>query len=91
MSLDQMFSMLRSWGEEHTAFGQTARVQRAAAKRSARAQGRKADPPSSPGRAVTAVLESQIERGIVPAVPSKQSLPSAPRSRRTPNSGDHLR
>ena len=89
MSLDQMFAMLRSWGERHTAFGQTAATQRAAAKRESRAEGRKADPEPLPSRAVGVVLETQIERGIA-RPPREPRLPASDRrSRENSTVRDH--
>jgi hypothetical protein len=76
MSLDQMFAMLRCWGEQQTAFGQTAAAQRAAAKRESRAEGRKADFDPLPSRPVRAVLETQIERGMVLPGDDRVSLPN---------------
>jgi hypothetical protein len=79
--LDQMFSMLRNWGEGHTAFGQTAQVQRTAARRKSRAEGRKADSKRRSTRAAAVVLDSKIEPGIArkpwdqPVVPNGQSSP----------------
>lgn len=76
MSLDQMFAMLRNWGEQHSAFGQTAHVERAAVTREPRAdaEGKKADPDLLPSRATRVVLETQIERGIA-SPPGKAPVP----------------
>lgn len=78
MSLDQMFALLRNWGEQHTAFGQTAEVQRAAVKRESSAEGRKADAESLPSRGVRVVLGTQIERGMAPL---SEQVPSPPGKR----------
>lgn len=89
MSFDQMFSMLRNWGEGHTAFGQTAQVQRAAAKRKSRTEGRKADSERRPSRAAAVVLDSEMEREVVPG-PQDQPIPPNDRSPRADTtSADH--
>ena len=80
MSLDQMFALLKGWGERQTAFGQTAEVQRAAAKLQSSAEGRKADPEALPSRGVRVVLGTQLDRGIVPSPREDRSIP---RGRRT--------
>jgi hypothetical protein len=89
MSLDQMFAMLRNWGEGHTAFGQTVRAQQAqrpVAQRGSRVEGRKADPAPPPTAGIRAVIHTRLESGIIP--PSQVEPAPSPPARPHQENGD---